>query len=138
MGRPLKKSMFGADAKLNLKVQFFNGTASKPGYIVSQVGSRRFKCKDAAGNTAICKLVNKNAPLLLAGEMSFTVKLDNTTTAHVQKISSRVLTIYNGSGLTRYPWNFSTSATDGAVQIEEAGTTTTLTGATNLEGDTEV
>lgn len=144
MGRPLNKRLFGANAKTNLKVQFYNGSASKQGYIVKQVGSRRFKCKDAAGNAAVCKLVNKAAGDLVAGEMTITVKLDNTTVVHVQKISSRMLTVYPGEGvpaLTRYPWNFSSSTTDGAVQVEEVGTSTTVistsTGAINLEGDIE-
>ena len=157
MGRPLKKSLFGANAKNNLKVQFYNSktlngatlpadttAASKPGYIIKQVGSRRFKCADVNGNTAICKLVNKAAADLTVGEMSITVKLDNTTVAHVQKISSRMLTVYAGVGvpaLTRYPWNFSSSTTDNAVQVEEVGTSTyvisTSTGAINLEGDIE-
>lgn len=144
MGRPLKKSLFGANTKANIKVQFYNGSTSKQGYIVSQVGSRRFKCKDAAGNTAICNLVNKAAGTLTAGEMTITVKLDDTTIARVQKISSKSLTIYNGGGKSRYPWNFNGGAgstTDGYVQVEEAGTSTTVisvaSGATNLEGDTE-
>jgi hypothetical protein len=143
MGRPLKKSLFGANAKNNLKVQFYNGTASKQGYIVKQVGSRRFKCKDAAGNAAICKLVNKAAGSLAAGEMTITVKLDSGTVANVQKISSKMLTVYaaNGGSPGRYPWNFSTSTSDGYVQVEEAGTSTsvisTATGATNLAGDVE-
>lgn len=158
MGRPLKKSLFGANAKNNLKVQFYNSktlngatlptnstAASKPGYIIKQVGSRRFKCADVNGNTAICKLVNKAAGDLVAGEMSITVKLDNNNTvAHVQKISSRMLTVYAGVGvpaLTRYPWNFSVATNDGAAQVEEAGTSTTVistsTGAINLEGDIE-
>lgn len=138
MGRPLKKKLFGADANSNIKVQFYNGTASKQGYIVSQVGARRFLCKDAAGNSAICKLVNKAAGALAAGEMTITVKNDAGTVMQVVKISGRMLTAEDG---LRYPWNFSTSTTDGAVQVEEAGTSTTTistaTGATNLEGDIE-
>ena len=138
MGRPLKKSLFGADAKNNIKVQFFNGTASKPGYIVKQIGSRRFKCSDAAGNVQICKLVAKAAGTLTAGEMTITVKLDSGAVVQVVKIADRVVTTSDGM---RHPWSFSTSNTDGAAQIEEAGTSTaaisTSTGATNLEGDVE-
>lgn len=138
MGRPLKQRLFGADANSNVKVQFHNGTVagSVPGYIVKQVASRRFKCSDASGNTAVCKLVNKASGDLEAGEMSITVKTDTGTVYQVLKISSRLLTAENG---VRYPWNFSTSTSDNAVQVEEAGNSTAEisadTGATDLEGD---
>lgn len=139
MGRPLNKKFFGINKMgTTFKVQFFNGTASKPGYIVKQVGSKRFKCEDTSGKTAICKLVNKAANALVAGEMSITAKLDNGTVVHVLKISSRLFTAGDGR---RYPWSFSSSTTDNAAQVEVAGTSTTVistaTSATNLEGDIE-
>jgi hypothetical protein len=142
MGRPLKKKFFGADTNNNIKVQFHNGTESKQGYIVKQVGARRFQCKDAACNLAVCKLVYKAAGSLLSGEMSITVKQDDGTVDQVIKISARVLTTFTAGGATvRKPWNFSTSTSDGFVQVEEAGTSTTTistsTGAVNLEGDVE-
>ncbi len=146
MGRPLKKSLFGSTAGNNIKVQFHNGTASKPGTIVSQKGSRRFLCQDKAGVRAVCILVDKAAAALLPGEMSMSVKTDAGTIKQVLKISAHKLTTATGV----YPWNFSTSTADGAVQVEEAGVTdpgvdtipgtvddVPLTGATNLEGDVE-
>jgi hypothetical protein len=136
MGRPLKKSLFGSTAANNLKVQFNNGTASKPGIIIKQKGAKRFLCQDKAGVQAVCTLVDKAAGALLPGEMSLTVKTDAGTIKQVTKISAHKLTTADGSFL----WNFSTSTTDGAVQVEEAGTTVAdvpLTGATNLEGDVE-
>jgi hypothetical protein len=136
MGRPLKKSLFGSTAADNFKIQFHNGTASKPGFIVAQKGSRRFLCQDKAGNRAVCILVDKAASALQPGEMSMTVKTDTGTVKQVLKISANKLTTSAGV----FPWNFSTSTTDGAVQVEEAGATVAtvpLTGATNLEGDVE-
>jgi hypothetical protein len=140
MGRPLNKKFFGINKMgTTFKVQFFNGTASVPGFIVKQIGSKRFKCEDTSGKTAIFKLVNKAATALLAGEMSITAKLDDGTVVHVLKISSRLFTAGDGR---RYPWSFSASTTDNAAQVEEAGTSpiemTPSTGATNLEGDIEV
>lgn len=131
MGRPLSKRLFGANANNNLKVQFNNGTASVPGFIVRQLGSKRFECQDKDGNTAICMITNKDSANLLAGEMSMTVKYDDGTVAHVTKISAHKATV---NGLSQ-PWNFSTSTTDSAWQFEEAGTDNQLTGATDLEGD---
>lgn len=147
MGRPLNKRYFGVNSAANLKVQFFNGTASVPGYIVKQRGSKTFVCSDAAGNTAICRLVaDIAADALTEGQMSITVKLDNGTITQISKISGHKITV-DGASL---PWSFSTSTADGAVQVEEAGTgigagTDTvlgtaddvLTDSTNLEGDAE-
>lgn len=143
MGRPINKRNFGINANNNLKVQFFNGAASVPGYIVSQRGSKKFLCSDATGARAMCFLVDKAAAALTAGEMSITVKFDNGTVEQVTKISGGTLT---ADGVKR-PWNFSTSTSDGAVQVEEAGTGINtnstpgdtsddfLNAATDLEGD---
>ena len=141
MGRPLKKRLFSANANNNIKVQFFNGSASVAGYIVKQEGARRFKCSDGT-NQRVCKLVNKASAALTDGEMTITVKQDDGTVDQVLKISARMLTTLSSGGLTiRRPWNFSTSTSDTYVQIEEAGTSTsavtTATGATNLEGDAQ-
>jgi hypothetical protein len=133
MGRPLKKKLFGApSASTNtIKVQFHNGTASVKGYIVEQLGSKKFTCKDADGNTATCKLVAKASASLAAGEMTITVKYDNGTASQITKIADRVVTVDG----VKMPWTFDTSTTDGKVQMEEAGDDTSFTNATDLEGD---
>jgi len=141
MGRPLKQKFFSANANNNIKVQFHNGTSSVAGYIVSQKGARRFRCSDGT-NQRVCKLVNKASAAIAAGEMTITVKQDDNTVDQVLKISGRILTTLDSGGNTiRRRWNFSTSTSDGYVQIEEAGTSTsavtTATGATNLEGDAQ-
>jgi hypothetical protein len=136
MGRPLsKQQLFGANAGNNIKVQFHNGTASVSGYIVEQTGSKRFTCKDADGNQATCYLVDKAGAALAAGEMTISLKYDDTTVQQAIKITRhRVALTYNGS-IQSFPWSFSTSTTDGAWQIEEAGSDEYMTGATDLEGD---
>lgn len=136
MGRPLsKQQLFGANSSNNIKVQFHNGTASVKGYIVKQTGSKRFICKDTSGNEATCYLVDKASASLQPGEMSITFKYDDGTIQQATKISRhRATFLYDGQVLS-FPWNFDTSTTDGAWQIEEAGTDTSLTGATDLETD---
>lgn len=129
MGRPLPKRFFGADANNNLRVQFNNGTSSVAGAIVKQKGSKKFKCVDASGNTATCHLVSKANASLAAGEMSITVTNDSGTDLFVTKISRHLVTASDGN---RYPWNFSSSTSDGAVQVEEAGTDSTFTGNVDL------
>ena len=131
MGRPLNSRLFGADANNNLKVQFNNGEASVPGYIVKQYGSERFKCRDADGNTAICKMVAKASADLEEGEMSITVKNDLGEAHQLTKIFEKVVSVAG----RRVPWTFDPSTTDARVQFEEAGTDTDLTGADDFEGD---
>jgi hypothetical protein len=133
MGRPLNKRLFGTPAAGTdtIKVQFHNGTSSVKGYVVKQKGARWFQCKDADGNVALCKLVDKASADLAAGEMTITVKYDNTTVNQVTKISGRNVTV---SGHQEH-WTFNTSTTDGYVQMEEAGSDTDFADATDLEGD---
>ena len=133
MGRPLNKRYFGTPTAGNneLKVQFFNGTASVPGWIVKQTGSKRFVCTDGTA-TATCYLTDDDAGNLVAGQMSITLKLDDTTAVRAVKISGRKFTANNGN---MYAWNFSTSTTDGAAQVEEAGDDASLTNADDFEGD---
>lgn len=142
MGRPLNKKYFGADANNNLKVQFNTGTnSSVPGYIVEQLGTKKFKCRDANGYTAICRLVTKPSYALGPGEMSMTVKYDDNTVRQVYKISAHRISVNPIStgtttvGMATAGWTFATSTTDTLWQIEEAGTDTTVTGDIDLEGD---
>jgi len=133
MGRPLAKRFFGADENNNIKVQFNNGTSSVAGYIVRQKGSKKFLVA-AFGNTTTysCTLVDKDSANIAAGEMTISVKLDNTTVDQVTKISAHTLTVAGN----KLPWNFSTSTSDGAVQIEESGNSTvSSSNVTDLEGD---
>jgi hypothetical protein len=135
MGRPLNKRLFGANADNNIKVQFHNGTASVKGYIVKQKGSKRFLCKDADGNTALCRMVDKASADLAAGEMTVTFKFDDDTVNQATKIAAHRIGISVSGTNTNSQWNFSTSTIDGYWQVEEAGTDTSLTSATDLEGD---
>lgn len=136
MGRPLsKQQLFDANLKNNIKVQFHNGTASVKGYILEQTGSKRFKCEDVDGNTAVCYLVDKASADLAAGEMTISFIYDDGTVQQATKITRHRATFdYDGS-VQSMPWNFDTSTSDGAWQVEEAGTDAAMTGATDLEED---
>jgi len=93
MGRPLNKRYFGPPtvAGNEIKVQFHNGTASVNGWIVKQKGSKRFLCTNGTVSR-LCKLSTKASNLLLAGEMSITVKTDAATVLQVTKISAKKVT----------------------------------------------
>jgi len=147
MGRPLKKTLFGANALNNIKVQFHNGTASIRGYIVKQKSNLKFLCEDENGVKAVCKLVAKHSADLQPGEMSITVKYDDNTVRQVVKIAKNLVTVsYAGTNnvtggihgsdvVGQAGWNFSTSTSDGKWQIEEAGTNAAMASATDLELD---
>lgn len=71
MGRPIKKSKFGAYAGTSAGIRvsaFIGGSNQNDVYIVKQVGSKRYQVEDASTSViAICKLVE--AAPAVAGEM---------------------------------------------------------------------
>ena len=139
MGRPLNKRFFGEPTAggNEIKVQFYNGTASVNGWIVKQLGSKKFRCTDGT-EVEDCFLVDKSAAdgstpaAVTAGEMTITVKDDAGALKQVTKIAGRKVTIDTGETIA---WNFSAATDDGAVEMEEAGTADDFTGADDFEVD---
>ena len=133
MGRPINKRFFGPPTAGGdeIKVQFYNGTGSVNGWIVKQLGSKKFRCTDGTA-TEDCVLVDKASAAIAAGEMSIVVKDDGGTARQVTKIAGRKVTLDTGASIA---WNMSDSTTDGAVEIEEAGDDNSLTNADDFEGD---
>ena len=139
MGRPLNKRFFGEPTAggTQIKVQFHNGTGSVNGWIVKQLGSKKFRCTDG---TAVkdCFLVDKSAAdgntpaAVTAGEMTITVKDDAGALKQVTKIAGRKVTIDTGETIA---WNFSAATDDGAVEMEEAGDDDSFTNADDFEVD---
>ena len=119
MGRPLNKRYFGTptDGGNEIKVQFHNGTGSVNGWIVKQLGSKKFRCTDGTA-TADCFLTDAAGSALTAGQMSITVLDDAGNPKQVTKIAGRKVTVDTGESIA---WNFTDSTTDDAVEIEEAG-----------------
>lgn len=119
MGRPLNKRYFGAPTAggSEIKVQFHNGTKSVNGYIVKQLGSKKFRCTDGVATTD-CFLVDKAAGAIAAGEMSIVVKDDAGAVKQVTKISGKKVTLDTGATIS---WNFSDATDDASVEMEEAG-----------------
>ena len=120
MGRPLNKRFFGAPTTggNEIKVQFHNGTASVNGYIVKQLGSKKFRCTDGIIEKD-CFLVDKAAAAIAAGEMSIVVKDDAGAVKQVTKIAGKRVTLDSGETIA---WGFdSYNQVTGAVEMEEAG-----------------
>ena len=121
MGRPINKRYFGAptDGGNEIKVQFYDtaNTQSVNGYIVKQLGSKKFRVTDGTV-TEDCFLVDKASGALTAGDMTITVSDDAGNAKQVTKIAGRKVTLDTGESIA---WNFSNSTSDGAVEMEEAG-----------------
>lgn len=132
MGRPINKRHFGTpDAGSDFKVRFRpDDTAGElNGWIVKQVGSKRFKCTDGT-NTAVCTLADKNQGALANGDMSISVKdsANSDAISQVTKITGRRVTLSAG---TQIPWDF--TGTGATVEMEEAGTDASFTSADDFE-----
>ena len=145
MGRPINKRFFGpATAGGNeIKVDFYGTESVLEGYIVKQLGSKKFRV-EAIGTPATTYdrfLTTGKLPAALTGtEMAISVKGDDGETYGVSKISGRKATIVAPSATganaldgQSIAWNFSTSAVDGAVEIEEAGDDDTLIGTDDTD-----
>lgn len=141
MGRPLNKRLFGPPTAggNEIKVDFYDGTSSVlEGYIVKQLGSKKFRVAaiGTPGTTYDRFLTTgKLASALTGTEMAITFKMDDSETYQVSKIAGRKATLVapDGTGSNAYdgqsvPWNFSTSTSDGAAQVEEAGDDDVLLG----------
>ena len=144
MGRPINKRYFGAPSTggKEIKVRYYNGTTDTTGWIVKQLGSKKFKVTNAANQEKIAILVPKpdtftmhkvtvngvttDHPTIV--EMGILVQLDSTVlntpgAVHpVEKIAGRKIT---AAGVTQR-WNFEANTLDpdtedGAAQMEEAG-----------------
>ena len=134
MGRPINKKFFGTPtaAGKEIKVDFWGTASVLQGYIVKQLGSKKFRVAAlGTGGTPTYDrfLTWGKLPAALTGtEMSISVKADDGETYNCKKIAGRKMTViaptatnanvYDGKSI---PWNFSTSNTDGAVEVEEAG-----------------
>ena len=144
MGRPLNKRLFGVagtgpTASGNeIKVNFHNGSAVKEGFIVKQLGSKKFRVEEiGTAGTFDCTLKTGVLPAALSsGEMSISVSGADSETYGVSKIAGRKVTVAQPSATgsnaldgTSLKWALTGSAATGLVRMEEAGDDNTLSGS---------
>ena len=135
MGRPLNKRLFGVAGTgptasgTEIKVNFHNGSGVKEGYIVKQLGSKKFRVEEIeTAGTFDCTLATGKLPAALSsGEMSISVQGADSETYGVSKIAGRKLTVVAPSATgsnaldgTSLSWDFA-AASAGKVKVEEAG-----------------
>tara|TARA_B000000557_G_scaffold166854_1_gene135623 strand:+ start:144 stop:605 length:462 start_codon:yes stop_codon:yes gene_type:complete len=144
MGRPINKRFFGVagtgpTASGNeIKVNFHNGSGVKEGYIVKQLGSKKFRVEEIeTAGTFDCTLKTGVLPAALSsGEMSISVQGVDSETYGVSKIAGRKVTLAQPSATgsnaldgTSIRWALTGSAATGLVRMEEAGDDNTLSGS---------
>ena len=143
MGRPINKRFFGVEGTgptaggSEIKVNFHNGSAVKEGYIVKQLGSKKFRVEEiGTAGTFDCTLATGKLPAALtAGEMSISVQGADSETYGVSKISGRTVTLAKPSNTgsnaldgEKVSWALTGAAATGVVRMEEAGDDNTLSG----------
>ena len=132
MGRPLNNRFFGEPTAggNEIKVRFrATGEAEANGWIVKQLGSKKFRCTDGS-NTEDCTLADKASGTLAVGDMTIVVKDDGGTARQVTKIAGRKVTLDSGASIA---WTFSDATDDSKVEMEEAGTDDSFTAADDFE-----
>ena len=143
MGRPLNKRLFGVAGTgptaggTEIKVNFHNGTAVKEGYIVKQLGSKKFRVEEI-GTSGLFDCTLKTGVLpanLTAGQMSISVQGADSETYGVAKITGRKVVLASPSATgsnalagTSLKYALTGAAAAGLVRMEEAGDDNTLTG----------
>jgi len=143
MGRPLNKRLFGVAGTgptasgTEIKVNFHNGSAVKEGYIVKQLGSKKFRCEEiGTAGTFDCTLKTGVLPAnLSAGEMAISVQGSDSETYNVSKIAGKKITLSaptstNSNALDgkAQAYVLTGSAAAGIARMEEAGDDNTLSG----------
>jgi hypothetical protein len=143
MGRPLNKRLFGVAgtgptaSSTEIKVNFHNGSAVKEGYIVKQLGSKKFRVEEiGTAGTFDCTLKTGVLPAALgAGEMSISVQGADSETYGVSKITGRKVVVASPSATgsnalagTSLKYALTGAAAAGIVRMEEAGDDNTLSG----------
>ena len=143
MGRPLNKRLFGVAGTgptasgTEIKVLFHNGSAVKEGYIVKQLGSKKFRVEEIeTAGTFDCTLATGKLPAALSsGEMSISVQGADSETYGVSKITGRKVTLAKPSATgsnaldgTSLQYALTGAAASGIVRMEEAGDDNTLSG----------
>ncbi len=144
MGRPINKRFFGVagtgtTASGNeIKVNFHNGSGVKEGYIVKQLGSKKFRVEEIeTAGTFDCTLKTGVLPAALSsGEMSISVQGVDSETYGVSKIAGRKVTVAQPSATgsnaldgKSIKWALTGAAATGLVRMEEAGDDNTLSGS---------
>lgn len=121
MGRPLNKRYFGTTGTgtgtglltgNNLPIKFKSGGTVYEGFIVKQVGSRRFKCSTDDGTTAVAKClltVGTTSDPVNNGEAVLLGLLNGSQPISIREITNRIAIDFSSN---RYKWTLTDDSTE--------------------------
>ena len=121
MGRPLNKRWFGTTGTgtgtglltgNNLPIRFKSGGTVYEGFIVKQVGSRRFKCSTDDGTTAVAKCLltaGTNSDPVNNGEAVLLGLLNGSEPISIRELTNRIAIDFSSN---RYKWTLTDDSTE--------------------------
>ena len=121
MGRPLNKRYFGTTGTgtgtglltgNNLPIRFKTGGAVYEGFIVKQVGSRRFKCSTDDGTTAVAKCLltaGTNSDPVNNGDAVLLGLLNGSQPISIRELTNRIAIDFSSN---RYKWTLADDSTE--------------------------
>ena len=113
MPRPLHKRNFSNAANTSIKVTYHNGSTTVTGYVVKQLGSKKFRVT-TDGTTTFDVTLAQNSTLagtLTAGYCTITCAPHGGGTKYIMNVTSKKCVTTDGSV---YTWQY--TATDAAGQ----------------------
>ena len=121
MGRPLNKRWFGTTGTgtgtglltgNNLPIRFKSGGTVYEGFIVKQVGSRRFKCSTDDGTTAVAKCLltaGTNSDPVNNGDAVLLGLLNGSQPISIRELTNRIAIDFSSN---RYKWTLTDDSTE--------------------------
>lgn len=121
MGRPINKRYFGTTGTgtgtglltgNNLPIRFKSGGTVYEGFIVKQVGSRRFKCSTDDGTTAVAKCLltaGTNSDPVNNGEAVLLGLLNGSQPISIRQLTNRIAIDFSSN---RYKWTLTDDSTE--------------------------
>ena len=121
MGRPLNKRYFGATGTgtgtglltgNNLPIRFKSGGVVYEGFIVKQIGSRRFKCSTDDGTTAVEKCLltaGTSSDPVSNGEAVLLGLLNGSQPISIRELTNRIAIDFSSN---RYKWTLTDDSTE--------------------------
>ena len=121
MGRPINKRYFGATGTgtgtglltgNNLPIRFKSGGTVYEGFIVKQVGSRRFKCSTDDGTTAVEKCLltaGTGSDPVNNGEAVLLGLLNGSQPISIRRLTNRIAIDFSSN---RYKWTLTDDSTE--------------------------
>ena len=121
MGRPLNKRYFGTTGTgtgtglltgNNLPIRFKSGGTVYEGFIVKQVGSRRFKCSTDDGTTAVEKCLltaGTSSDPANNGEAVLLGLLNGSQPISIRRLTNRIAIDFSSN---RYKWTLTDDSTE--------------------------